>query len=564
MASQYSDPYEEWKQNGRQGGTYKPPTETPAAPAAPTTPDVSKSQELTNQLTQGAPKPQSGYQNYQNYQPPQQGYQTYQNPTGQATPPQNNPAQNYFNSFSAADQANIKKSWGGNDLMNEWYSNAQKSGATNAAGAQAPNTGVSADQKTGLQTIQVDPTRDLRSQGIASREGEVGWSQPNMPDRTGMRAWAKANGMSEDFDRFDENQMLRWQSKIDPSCPPKTPFRSDHDGGCVEKPIDVSPGNPSGYGSGGGAARGGQGGAGGYGAGGVGGQGGVGTGGGEGGNLALYQVKDQYAQALADPTGQKAWELYAGQGGHKTFQAEMDRYRQQIMGMPQGPARQAAEQKMREVESSMRLDMPQQARTQALAGLSGIIQPELGYVGSERDRALQKLLGVGGLENQRYGQNLNYNLGSRGLDLQGQNQMWNQNTYFPWQAGNAASQLANDRYTSTYGIDKQIEQQNAQQAGATTGQILQQGAQYMMSDIRMKENIVPGRRGLSDLLKLRSYSYNYKDKPERTQSIMAQDVEKVAPELVKEFDGIKMVDSYGLLGMTMKAVQDLAKKMEKK
>jgi hypothetical protein len=115
-----------------------------------------------------------------------------------------------------------------------------------------------------------------------------------------------------------------------------------------------------------------------------------------------------------------------------------------------------------------------------------------------------------------------------------------------------------------YQFDQTQQGQYAQQTGAATGQMLQQVGSYFMSDIRMKENIAPGRRGLSDLLKLGSYSYNYKGKPERTQSIMAQDVEKIAPELVKEFDGIKMVDSYGLLGMTMKAVQDLAKKMEKK
>ena len=525
------------------------PPPTPAAPAAPS---ASDSQKLTDQLT-GGKQPayntsrNNKYQNYDNYQPPQNGYQTPANPTGASG---SGAAQQHFNSQSAADQQAIRASWGGKDMMNEWYANAQKAGAVPAA--TAAGSPFEANRNI------FNSRQDFKDTNI----GQGQWDAWDAEERS------KAGGVNANNSPNKYNQDGK-------GCPPNLPYTSrpgpDGKVECAAKPDDCPEGQhvegtpgkcvPNGQGqqapgqfaagdANGGGGQGGAGGAGGYG-------GGAGT---NQSDLALYQVKQQYADALNDPTGQKAWQLYAGQGGQKSFQTEMDRYRQSIAGMPAGPARSAAEQKMNEVESSMRLDMPQQARTQALAGLQGVIQPELGYVGSERDRALNKLLGEGNLSNQRYGMNLNYNLGSRGLDLQGQNQMWNQNTYFPWQAGNEAARLGDNRYQ----FDRTQQGQYAQQTGAATGQMLQQAGSYFMSDIRMKENIVPGRRGLSDLLKLRSYSYNYKDKPEKTQSIMAQDVEKVAPELVKVFDGIKMVDSYGLLGMTMKAVQDLAKKMEKK
>jgi hypothetical protein len=553
MASQYSDPYEEWKAGGKQGGSYdewskSQNTPAPAPTQTPSTADLTKT---TQQLTQGTQpaynsSQNNNYQNYQNYQPPQQNYQTYSNPTGQAQSAKPNAAQaSPYGDLSGFKDYNAWRAASGQDSsqIKSWFANqgnpaASYGGQSDGRGGTTPYTGPADTSRWNTHVPMTDTTDHPDA------------LQPSGDPFVDMIRGG-AHG-SEDFKRFSNAQILAWQSSYDADASAKAgkPMFRNARGVLMEKPTEDEPG----YGGTPGGGGGGQGG--GYG----GGAGGVGQGGEGGGDLALYQVKKQYADALADPTGQKAWELYAGAGGAKTFQAEMDRYRQQIAGMPQGPAREAAEQKMREVESSMRLDMPAQARQQAISGLSGIIQPELGYVGSERDRALNKLLGEGNLSNQRYGMNLNYNLGSRGLDLQGQNQMWNQNTYFPWQAGNAAANMAYGQNMQ----NQQYQQQNAQNAGATTGQMLQQGVEYFMSDIRMKENIVPGRRGLSDLLKLGSYSYNYKGKPERTQSIMAQDVEKVAPEFVKEFDGIKMVDSQGLLGMTMKAVQDLAKKMEKK
>lgn len=170
-------------------------------------------------------------------------------------------AQRYFNQFSPDEQSKIRASWNGQDMMEEWYQNALKAGATNETGAMAPGTGVGTQQggeHSGQDTIIVDPSKSLREQGIASQIGEEGWSQQGMPDRTGMRAWSRENGMSEDYDRYDENQMVRWMKSFDKNCPPKTPFRADDGSGCVEKPIDSN--RQGGVGGPGGGAAGGAGG----------------------------------------------------------------------------------------------------------------------------------------------------------------------------------------------------------------------------------------------------------------------------------------------------------------
>lgn len=69
------------------------------------------------------------------------------------------------------------------------------------------------------------------------------------------------------------------------------------------------------------------------------------------------------------------------------------------------------------------------------------------------------------------------------------------------------------------------------------------------SDRRLKENIVlyPVNK---DILSLNTYTYNYKSKPEDTDiGVIAQEVETIAPHIVKEHGGMKTVqyDRFGVL-----------------
>jgi len=372
-------------------------------------------------------------------------------------------------------------------------------------------------------------------------------------------------------------QWAQWDKFRDPACPPNTPFRNEKGWpGCFEKPVDTPPGvNPAQYPDGSwersetsqtkarmkaaGKWQGGQGGQ------------GWGGGGGAGGNLtdqdlALYQMKKVYADALADPTGQQAWKLFAGQGGAENFQNTIDQQRAALQGLP-ADQRAAAEQRLREMESGMRLQMPQQAYQTALSGLSGVVTPELGYVGSERDRQLgyfnaqtQRQLGQGQLA-----------LGQGQLGLQTGAQNWAQNVQFPWEQSEAEKQrqqqTALTNLQGQWGIKQQKESKPGfwGTLGGIAGSVLGAPTKPWAfgSDIRIKEDIAPGRRGLSDLRKLKQYAYKYKGLPEQHQGIMAQDLEKVAPEFVHEFGGIKTIDGYGLLSMTMNAVQELDKKLRK-
>jgi hypothetical protein len=372
-------------------------------------------------------------------------------------------------------------------------------------------------------------------------------------DESGMRAHSKKHGMSEDYARFDDATLALWEKQKDPGCPPTHPYQSYNGTGCAEKPID------SGLDSPGRGKKGGKGGRGGGGGGGKGGgKGGVPGGGGGPQDLALYQLKKTYADALSDPTGNKAWQLFAGQGGQKGFQGVIDRQRAEMAGMPPGPARDRMELQLKEMERNAQIQMPQQATQMALSGLSGVMQPELGYVGSERDRDLgwfgaktDRMLGQGQLDLGWGGLDLQGELGRGDLGLRQGAQDWQQGAAFDWEKDRFKQGLEHDK-----AMQKGAKPSTLEKIGGFVGGIL--------SDIRTKENIAPGRRGLTDLRKLGTYSYNYKADPVKTphQGVMAQDLEKVAPEMVTEDEtGTKFVDGYAVLSMTLKAVQELDKKI---
>jgi len=84
-------------------------------------------------------------------------------------------AENYFNSFSPAEQERIRASWGGADLMGDWYNNAVAAGAVNpvAAASGAPMTAAQA------------------------------------------QAHATGRGWSEDYQRFQDADVQRWAPYYD-------------------------------------------------------------------------------------------------------------------------------------------------------------------------------------------------------------------------------------------------------------------------------------------------------------------------------------------------------------
>lgn len=227
----YSDPYEEWKAGGRRGpqpGASAPPqgVTTPPAPAPPPPNAAPRNSSFNPDI----PAP---------YTPPRPAAPP-QAPAQPAAPAGLMDYQTWFNQA----QANAGQTWNQNSAENKAAYEAYKYRASNPNMAQ----GGMAD--------------DLATEQRYAASG----------DPTGMRAYARANGMSEDFDRFDNATLTSWESQKSSGCPPKTPYMAYDGSGCVEKPIDSN--RPQGGGGGGGGA-GGPGG-GGVGAGGAGGPGGFG------------------------------------------------------------------------------------------------------------------------------------------------------------------------------------------------------------------------------------------------------------------------------------------------
>jgi len=79
------------------------------------------------------------------------------------------------------------------------------------------------------------------------------------------------------------------------------------------------------------------------------------------------------------------------------------------------------------------------------------------------------------------------------------------------------------------------------------------------SDISFKTNITRPRHGLSSLRGLKTYSYTYIDDIDKDsqQGLMAQDLEKVAPEFVIDTPEGKYINTYGVLAMVIEAVKEL-------
>jgi hypothetical protein len=127
-------------------------------------------------------------------------------------------AQKYFNSFDSATQQQIRDSWGGSDLMEDWFKNAQAAGAVSPDGTRRGGGG---DQGAGVNT----------------GSGAGGMT----PQK--LRQKARAEGWSEDFQRYSDELLEGWISRS--WDPRKGKFRSEHappgasgDWVYVEKPTE--------------------------------------------------------------------------------------------------------------------------------------------------------------------------------------------------------------------------------------------------------------------------------------------------------------------------------------
>jgi len=99
--------------------------------------------------------------------------------------------------------------------------------------------------------------------------------------------------------------------------------------------------------------------------------------------------------------------------------------------------------------------------------------------------------------------------------------------------------------------------------GIFSGDLTTNGA---FSDKRLKENIVPLQKGLATLEQIKTYEFNYKDRPEETlPGVMAQELEELVPEVVynieMEDDTYKAVRYPQLVPLLINAIKELSEKV---
>lgn len=428
------------------------------------------------------------------------------------------------------------------ESFDEWYARAKAEAEAKGENTRNWNAGPSAQ----AQYRQHLYTMSGQYGGGGMGNDNVG-NKYTGSDATGMRAYAREHGFSEDFDRFSDAQLASWEEAKDSSCPPNKPYRSFTDNTCVEKPTESN--TPQGGGGGGGGGGGYSGGGGG---------GGYGGGGGSAWDNPIYQYLGSTGlQAAQDP--EQALKNYMGWGGAGQYQQQMDQARQQVMAMPPGPARDAAAARLEEQKMTNLGAMRQAATGQARGELTGLINPEMGY----NQMGLQESQFSRNLAEQARQANMQNSLGWGGLSLQGE--LGRGQLGLGWAGQNLAQQQFADQTgagRTWQGQQNALDRQN--QIAAINAQAKASKPSTfdrilgVLSDIRVKENIeeLPS---LSKLREIPVYSYNYTFEPERRRvGVMAQDVERVAPELVEEgADGLKRVDSYGLLALTINAVKEL-------
>jgi hypothetical protein len=80
---------------------------------------------------------------------------------------------------------------------------------------------------------------------------------------------------------------------------------------------------------------------------------------------------------------------------------------------------------------------------------------------------------------------------------------------------------------------------------------------YQSSDFRLKRDIQPVADGMDGVMKLKPVSYILKSNGMPGLGFIAQDVEKVYPQLVTKGDGMKAVNYEGLIAPLVDAVQHL-------
>jgi hypothetical protein len=83
------------------------------------------------------------------------------------------------------------------------------------------------------------------------------------------------------------------------------------------------------------------------------------------------------------------------------------------------------------------------------------------------------------------------------------------------------------------------------------------------SDINLKTDIKDLNNSINILKKISPVSFKWKDDKRISYGVIAQEIENILPELVKETDGIKSVSYIPIIAFLIDAVVELSNKFDK-
>jgi hypothetical protein len=132
----------------------------------------------------------------------------------------------------------------------------------------------------------------------------------------------------------------------------------------------------------------------------------------------------------------------------------------------------------------------------------------------------------------------------------------------PTGTANQLLQIAGGAYISGVGASVGIGTTVPTQALHVIGNILASGTVTANSDFKLKTNIQTIPNALQKTIQLRGVEYDRVDMSEHQIGVIAQEVEKVIPEVVIDNNGIKSVAYGNLVGLLIEAIKEQQKEIE--
>jgi hypothetical protein len=82
------------------------------------------------------------------------------------------------------------------------------------------------------------------------------------------------------------------------------------------------------------------------------------------------------------------------------------------------------------------------------------------------------------------------------------------------------------------------------------------------SDENLKSNVITLDNALNKTNSMRGVSFTWKDNGKQSIGVIAQEVEKVLPEVVTTYDGVKSVNYDGIIGLLIESIKELKTRIE--